>query len=81
MSGLILIEHLVSLFNVSDIATIRSNSSSDSMFIERISSFIASSSSSEDLATPEKTIFFGSAPASIQRFNSFPKLHQIQNLN
>ena len=57
----------------------RSNSSSDSILIERIPSFIACAISSEDLATPEKTIFLGSAPALMQRFNSLPETHQIQN--
>ena len=51
----------------------RSNSSSDSILIERIPSFIACSISSADLATPEKTIFLGSAPALMQRFNSLPE--------
>ena len=55
------------------VSKILSNSPRDSIFIDRISFSIANLISSYDFPTPEKTIFFLSAPARRHLFSSFPE--------
>ena len=49
------------------------NSPTDSTFMDKISFSIANLISSIDFATPEKTIFFLSAPAIKHLFSSLPE--------
>ena len=65
--------HSACFFKSLEIFIILSNSSSDSILIENIPVLMASLISSLLLPTPEKTIFWGFAPASRHLLSSLPE--------